>query len=289
MPEYGEANRRHWDELVPIHVRSQFYDVASFKAGKTSLKRLELEELGDVRGQSLLHLQCHFGLDTLSWAREGAIVTGVDFSEPAIETARVLAAECGIDAQFVQSDVYLLPEKLVGTFDIVFASYGALCWLPELKRWAKIVAHFLRPGGTFYIVEFHAMSGVFITDSDVTDLVVREPYFPIDEPLAFEDDGSYADRDAKIENRLTYSWPHPVSEIVTSLIEAGLRIEVLHEFPFTTKQWFPFMEQDSDGRWHLTKHDGSVPLLYSIKATNQLDSDTDVGWGFADGRGLFSG
>jgi len=264
--EYFEANLRHWDELVPIHRRSAYYDVDAFRAGKSSLHALEREELGDVRGKSLLHLQCHFGLDTLSWAREGAAVTGVDFSVPAIEAARTLAAECGIDTRFVLSSLYELPGKLEGHFDVVYTSYGALCWLPDLKRWAEVVGHFLRPGGTFYVVDFHAMSGVFIMEPGVTDLVVREPYFPIDEPLVFEDDGSYADPSAKLENRLTYSWPHPISEVATSLINAGLRIEFLHEFPFTVEQVFPFMDQSSDGYWRLTKHPGSVPLLYSIKA-----------------------
>jgi len=220
-----------------------------------------------VRGKWLLHLQSHFGLDTLSGAREGAIVTGADFSEAAIEAARDLAAGTGIDARFVVSDVYSLPERLEGQFDIVFTSYGALCWLPDIKRWAEVVAHFLRPGGTFYIVEFHAMCGVFVTDPGVTDLIVREPYFPSDEPLVFEDDGSYADRSAKLENRRTYSWPHPISEVVTSLIDAGLRVEFLHEFPFTIEEIFPFMEGDREGLWRLTKHHGSVPLLYSIRAT----------------------
>jgi SAM-dependent methyltransferase len=266
LDEYFEANRRHWDELVPIHTRSAYYDVDAFRAGKSSLYSLEYKELGDVRDKSLLHLQCHFGLDTLSWAREGATVTGVDFSEPAIEAARAIAADTEIEARFVVSDLYSLPEKLKGKFDIVYTSYGALCWLPDIKRWAEVVGHFLRPGGTFYVVEFHAMSGVFIMEPDVTDLVVREPYFPIDEPLAFEDDGTYADRNARLQNRLTYSWPHPISEVATALIDAGLRIEFLHEFPFTVEQVFPFMVRGSDGYWRFPKHNGSVPLLYSIKA-----------------------
>jgi 2-polyprenyl-3-methyl-5-hydroxy-6-metoxy-1,4-benzoquinol methylase len=204
MKEYLDVNRQHWDELVPVHVRSTYYDIDAFRVGKSSLNSLEREELGDVRGKTLLHLQCHFGLDTLSWAREGAIVTGADFSEPAIEAARALSAECGIEARFVVSDVNSLPQRLEGQFDIVFTSYGALCWLPDIKHWAEVVAHFLRPGGTFYIVEFHAMASVFIMEPDVSDLVVREPYFSTDEPLVFEDDGSYADQNAKLKNRRTY-------------------------------------------------------------------------------------
>jgi SAM-dependent methyltransferase len=268
--EYTEANRRHWDEIVAIHVGSEFYDVASFKAGKSGLKPVERAELGDLRGKTLLHLQCHFGLDSLSWAREGALVTGVDFSEPAIEAARKLAAETGIEARFLVSDIYSLPENLEGEFDIVFTSYGVIFWLEDVRRWAQVAAHFVRPGGTFYIVEFHPFSWVFDDSPEVGDLEVRYPYFPTGEPLRFEQDGTYADRGAEVENRLTYSWPHTIGEIVTGLIEAGLRIDFLHEFPFTTEEFFPFMERGPDGTVRLAKHDGSVPLMFSIKATKPV-------------------
>ena len=266
-----EANRRHWDELVPIHAESQFYDVASFKQGQSKLKPVELEELGDVQGKSLLHLQCHFGLDTLSWAREGAIVTGVDFSERAIATARKLAAETGISARFIEADIYELPERLEGQFDIVFTSYGVLCWLPDIRRWAQVAGRFVRPGGTFYMVEYHPFAGVFDDAADVTGLHVRYPYFPSDKPLRFEDDGTYADRSAKVEHRVMYDWPHPMGDIVTALIQAGLRIQFLHEFPFTTDVFSPLMKEKEDGSVRLREHDGSVPLLFSIKATRPAD------------------
>jgi ubiquinone/menaquinone biosynthesis C-methylase UbiE len=265
--EYFEANRRHWDEVVPIHVASDLYDVAGFKAGKSRLKRVEREELTGVRGQTLLHLQCHFGLDTLSWAREGAVVTGIDFSGPALEAARSLAEEYEVEARFIHSDVYSLREKLSEQFDIVFTSYGAICWLPDMTRWAEVVAHFVKPGGTFYMVEFHPMCGVFDNDPTVRDLHVRYPYFNSGEPIRTEEDGTYADRGAKVTNRLNYSWPHPTSNVITSLIEAGLRIEFFHEFPFSTEHWFPFMEERGERGWRLTKHDGCVPLMYSVKAT----------------------
>lgn len=260
------ANRRHWDEIVPIHAESDFYDVASFKAGESKLKPVELGELGDVRGKSLLHLQCHFGLDTLSLAREGAIVTGVDFSERAIETARALAEETSIEARFLVSDIYALPKALEGEFDIVFTSYGVLCWLPDIPRWAQVAAGFVKPGGTFYIVEFHPFASVFDDAQDVTGLHVRYPYFPSDEPLRFEVDGTYA-ASAKLERRVTYEWPHPISEVVSALIDAGLRIEFFHEFPFSTYQFLPFTEVAADKTVRLTKHDGCLPLLFSIKAT----------------------
>jgi SAM-dependent methyltransferase len=265
--ELSDANRRHWDELVPIHAASGFYDVAGFKAGASTLKPVELAELGDVRGQTLLHLMCHFGLDTLSWAREGAIVTGIDFSERAVETARALAAECRIDARFVQSDIYGLPEHLGGEYDIVFASYGVTFWLPDMTRWARVIARFLRPGGTFYLVEFHPIAGIFENGAGITELRVRYPYFPTGGPLRFDDAGTYADRSVTLRNPVTYSWPHPTSEVVSALIDAGLRIESFHEFPFSTERWFPFMEEVAPHTFRLTEHDGSVPFLYSVKAT----------------------
>ncbi len=267
MDEYSEANRRHWDEVVPIHVSSEMYDVAGFKAGESRLKAVELEELGDVRGKSLLHLQCQFGLDTLSWAREGAAVTGIDFSEAGIETARALAAETGIDARFIVSNIYDLPKNLEGTFDIVFTSYGAITWLADMERWAQIAAGFVKPGGTFYMAEFHPFAGVFDAEPGVSDLQVRYRYFANGEPIRWEGLGTYTDRDAKVEHNVTYDWPHPISEVLTALIDAGLRIEFLHEFPFTTYQFRPFTEVVADGKVRLTKHDGCVPLLYSIKAT----------------------
>jgi SAM-dependent methyltransferase len=274
MNECAAANRAHWDELVPIHVASEFYDVAGFRAGASTLKPVELAELGDVRGKTLLHLMCHFGLDTLSWAREGAIVTGIDFSERAVETARALAAETDIDARFVQSDVYALPEHLDETFDVVFASYGVVFWLPDIERWARVVAQFLRPGGTFYMVEFHPMAGVFENGAAITGLHVRYPYFPTGGPLRFDDAGTYADRSVTLKNPVTYSWPHPVGEVVTALVDAGLRIEFFHEFPFSTERWFPFMEEVAPHTFHLAEHDGSVPFLYSVKATKPPENTT---------------
>ena len=268
MNEYLEANRRHWDEVVPVHVASEMYDVASFKAGKSKLKPIEREELGEVRGKTLLHLQCHFGLDTLSWAREGAIVTGIDFSAPALAAARALAAECGIDARFIVSNIYDLPGTLNGEFDIVFTSYGALNWLPDIRRWAEVAALFVRPGGTFYVAEFHPMVGIFDDGEDVTELRVRWPYFPTEEPLRWEGYGDYADRKAKLEHDVTYEWPHPPSEVVSALIDAGLRLEFFHEFSVTPHAQLPsLMEPVDDMMSRLTKYDGSVPLVYSIRAT----------------------
>jgi SAM-dependent methyltransferase len=268
--EYIEANHRHWDEVVPIHETAYSYDVPGFKAGKNKLKPVELTELTNVRGKTLLHLQCHFGIDTLSWARdEGAIVTGIDFSEPAIETARALAAECAIDARFISSDVYSLPDKLDEQFDIVFTSYGVLCWLPDIEHWARVAAHFVRPGGTFYLVEFHPIVGIFDDKETATNLEARYPYFPGDHPLRWEGLGDYTDRSAKLQNDVTYEWPHPTSEVLSSLIGAGLRIEFFHEFPHTPWAQLPSLMEWQEEWKALLKppYDGCLPLLYSVKAT----------------------
>ena len=170
---------------MPIHERSDFYDVAGFKAGKSTLMPVEVEEVGDVAGKSLLHLQCHFGLDTMSWARLGAKATGVDFSEPAIALARSLSDELAIDVRFVHSNVYDLPENLEGRFDIVFTSYGAVNWLPDLAGWARVVSHFLKPGGTFYVIDGHPFTWG-LDDENPDDIIIRYPYFRSDEPLKFE-------------------------------------------------------------------------------------------------------
>src|SRR5438067_5957834 len=184
MDDHTSANRANWDAWAAINAASANYDVAGFKAGKLSLNRIEREELGDVAGKSLLHLQCHFGLDSLSWARLGAAVTGVDFSDKAIALARSLSEETGIPATFVQSNIYDLADNLTGQFDIVFTSYGVLWWLPDLAGWAKVVSHFLKPGGTFLLVEAHPIASMFDPD-DPSELKVKYPYFPSREPLKF--------------------------------------------------------------------------------------------------------
>jgi len=183
-----------------------------------------------------------------------------------LAAARALAKECGIEARFLHSDVYSLPDKLSEQFDIVFTSYGAICWLPDMSLWAQVVARFVKPGGTFYMVEFHPISGIFEDGPEATDLEIGYPYFPTEQPIRTEDDGTYADRKARVENRLNYSWPHPTSEVISALIHAGLHVEFFHEFPFTTEPLWPFTEVKPDGSVRLTKHDGSVPLLYSVKA-----------------------
>lgn len=266
MDRYVEGNRALWDEWARINAGSAFYDVESFKRGGTRLRDYEIEEVGPVEGKDLLHLQCHFGLDTLSWARLGATVTGADFSEEGLRIARELADELGLEARFVHSDVADLPSNLQGDFDVVYTSRGAICWLPDLPRWAEVIAHFLRPGGVFYITEAHPVMWALDDDEGVTEPRLRYPYFSRPEPITLPTQGSYADPTAHVEQPFEHSWAHDMGEIVTSIAEAGLRIEFLHEFPFV--DWpVPYGERREDGRWYLPKGKGELPLFYSLRAT----------------------
>ena len=273
---YLKANRDRWNELAPVHAAGEFYAAEEFRAGKNKLGSIEREEVGDVSGKTLLHLQCHFGLDTLSWARLGATVTGVDFAASAIEIARSVAGELGLDATFVCSNVYDLPDVLMGQFDIVFTSWGVIGWLPDLGRWGQVIAHFLKPGGTFYIVEGHPFAWVFDDADGATDLRVRYPYFHTGEPMAFDAQGSYADRHAQLTHTREYCWPHSIGDILNPLIAAGLGIEYMHEHKTIARKLFPFMSQDEAGMWRLNDHADSVPLSFSIKATRPEGRGTQI-------------
>ncbi|HNR02692.1 MAG TPA: class I SAM-dependent methyltransferase [Anaerolineaceae bacterium] len=266
--ELMEINRRYWNEVVPVHAGSEMYNLAGFMSGDLSLDELERSEVGEVGGKQLLHLQCHFGLDTLSWARLGARVTGMDYAPDAIAKARALAAECGIEARFICSNLYDLPQQLEGQFDIVFTSYGVLCWLPDLREWARIAASYVRPGGFFYIAEFHPFSYVF--DDEAGELKYRYPYFAR-EALRFEFDGTYADKDAKLQNREDYEWAYRMGDVVTALIEAGLRIEFLHEHAFTVYEQLPFLVKAEKGRWRFPGGAKPIPLMFSLKAGKPLE------------------
>lgn len=267
MDKYLKANRALWDEWTGINYRSDFYRVADFKAGLNKLRPYEMAEVGSVEGKDLLHLQCHFGLDTLCWARLGARVTGIDFSAAAITQARALAKDVGLSARFVQSDIYDLPRSLEGRFDVVYTSRGVLGWLPDIDRWGKVAAHFVKPGGFFYITEIHPIAGVFDDSDGVRDLRLRYPYFSHAEPISLATQGSYADRSAQVTQEFEYSWSHGLGEIVTALTAAGLRIDFLHEFPFV--EWpLSFLQPAPDGTHRLPpEHDGKLPLFFSLKAS----------------------
>jgi SAM-dependent methyltransferase len=264
------SNRRLWDAWTKIHVGSEFYDVASFRNGERPIRvaDYEREEVGDVEGKTLLHLQCHFGLDTLSWARLGATVTGADFSDEAISAARALAAEVGLPARFIQSDLYDLPNALREEFDVVYTSCGVLGWLPDIAGWGRVAGQFIRPGGFLYVTEIHPVANVFENEGVAPgELRLEYPYWSHREPLRFDVQGSYADRDAPTEELVEYGWDHSLGEIVTSLADAGLRIEFLHEFDFV--RWpMDYLVEGSDGLWRLPESiKGGLPLFFSLKAT----------------------
>ena len=284
MPDnskFYDANHARWDESVAIHVASKGYDLEGFLRGEKSLYPVEMDEVGDVTGKTLLHLQCHFGMDTLNWARLGATVTGLDFSQPAIEQARALAQQVGIeDATFVQSDLYAAHSALDGRFDIVYTGIGALCWLHDIRGWARVVAGFLKPGGFLFLYEGHPM--LWALDMDRTDgqLIVTHRYFETVAPEEFDGEYTYTDG-PPLKNTLDYQWNHGLGEIVTALIEAGLRLDYVHEHREMAWQAFPFMvstdestETAEDSRytrraaWRLPPDQRDhVPLMYSLKAT----------------------
>jgi SAM-dependent methyltransferase len=273
MDEYVEANRQLWDSWTRINLRSPFYDVEEFAAGRgRDLDPIARAGPGDVRGKSLLHLQCHFGMDTIRWARHGATVTGVDFSAEAIAAAGALAARVGVPATFVHSDVYELPSRLEGRFDVVFTSHGVLGWLPDLERWARVIAHFLVPGGVFYVVDVHPIALLFDDRSREPELRLLYPYFHGPEPIREEHDGCYAAPDAPIRS-VEHVWLHRMSDIIGALVRAGLRLTAFEEYPYLGWRFFPWMERGADGWWRLPEHEGiphgpgSLPLMFSLKAT----------------------
>lgn len=267
--KYFDANKELWDEYAKLHygTESEGYNVESFLEGQTTLKPYELKEMGNVKGKSLLHLQCHFGLDTLSWAREGAIVTGIDLSSEGVRLAKLLAKKAKLEANFIESNLYDLPKVLSEKFDIVYTSMGVLVWLNDLKKWGKIIADFLKPGGFFYIAEIHPFSMVFDNETeDIKDLQVYFDYFHDPKPLEFIVDGSYATEAGKMEPKRNYEWTHSMSDIINSLIQAGLRIEFLNEYPFSVWRHFSFSEREADGFYYLKNQKAKIPLLFTLKA-----------------------
>ncbi len=263
IEDYLNTNKANWNERVAFHKKSELYGLEKFKKGVNKLHSLEREELGEITGKSVLHLQCHFGMDTLSLEMLGAESTGVDFSEEAIKSAIELRDDLGMKSGYILSDIYSLPEKLDKKFDIVYTSYGVLIWLHDLKKWGEIINHFLKPGGFFYIAEVHPASMIFDNSGDVKRPEVKYPYFRKPEPLMFNEEGTYADRNAKTVNNITFEWTHSLSDIFTALLNTGLKIEFFHEFDFTVWQQFSWMKKSEDGYYRM---DEEIPLLFSLKA-----------------------
>ncbi|QDY78082.1 class I SAM-dependent methyltransferase [Streptomyces qinzhouensis] len=273
IPEgWREINQSNWDERVPIHMTSDFYELDAFRAGKDPLRDFELAEVGEVGGRSLLHLQCHIGLDTLAWARHGASrVVGLDFSQPAVASANALAAEIGLGperAEFVAADVYDAVEAVPeGPYDIVYTGVGALSWLPDIRRWAEIAASFVAPGGFLYLAEFHPITDVL---DDETGSHVVHDYFAR-EPWVEEENGTYADRSAETVHNRTVEWQHPIGDVVSALCATGLRLEFLHEHDVSLFNRFDSLEK-RDGYLRFPVGQPRVPLMYSLKASRPATS-----------------
>jgi SAM-dependent methyltransferase len=254
---FYNANRRVWDARVPRNTVSSLYNLPAFEAGETSLNDIERSEVGDVTGKSLLHLQCHFGLDTLSWARQGARVTGIDLSPAAITLAQALAEKHAPTARFVCCNIYDTRRFLPEQFDVVFTSYGVIVWLPDLDRWAGVIAGSLAPGGFFYMAEFHPYLMIF--DDDFQEM--RYDYFAAREPIVTTDAGLGMEE---------YSWNHPISEILTSLLDHGLQIEWFHEFSYSPYDCYPGMIDLGSGRYVFEKYGPKIPYIFSLKAQKRI-------------------
>ena len=263
---YIQGNKELWNEWADINYHSASYDVPGFMAQRDVFPEGDIvrEGVGDVAGKSLLHLQCHFGKDTLRFALLGAQVTGIDFSERAITYARDLATQMQLPTTFIQSDLYELPQHLKGQFDVVFTSHGVLGWLPDLERWGAIVAQFLKPGGIFFIVEGHPT--MYLFDDETTDLRVKYTYFYSDEPIITAPHvGNYADPNAQITHP-EYGWQHSMADIVNALLSHGLQIEYLREYPFMSWQGFPALIADDHGNWTMPPDQPQLPLSFAIRA-----------------------
>ncbi len=257
MNKYHEFNRQGWNRRTDAHFDHPEYHVKEFLSGRSSLHPLELDEVGDVSGKRLLHLQCHFGMDTLSWARQGAIVTGVDISDRSIERANELKEKTGLDARFIRSDLFDLPDVLDEEFDIVYSSYGVTWWMSDIDRWGQVAARYVRKGGFFYIAEDHPVGNMLDGEKKIS-----EPYFNQPEPEYYENETDYCAKDLILEE---YGWRWPIGDIVTALAKAGLTIEFLHEFPFCVYDAWPTFVRDG-AWWYYPDRKDDVPLTYSIKA-----------------------
>lgn len=260
---YFDVNKETWNKKVAVHAESEMYDLESFKSGKSSLMLYELKALGDVNGKSLLHLQCHFGQDTLSWQRMGAQCVGVDLSDEGIRLAKKLNNELKLDSEFVCCNVLDTSKHINKTFDIVYTSYGVIGWLPDLKPWAKMIAERLKIGGTFYMVEFHPILWMF-------DYVDGKPemkyHYSQDEVIYEEYEGTYANQSSKMVSK-EYGWNHGLNEVVNALIEAGLQIDYLNEYDESPYDVFPDLTKTETGLYKMKNQ--IFPMIFEIKATKK--------------------
>ena len=270
LPDYLAANRANWDDRVAIHVASRFYDVEGWLATRPGMRERERRVLGDVTGLDLVHLQCHFGLDTLALADSGARVTGVDFSPEAIGAARRLAERAGLSgrARFVEADVLRAADALSpDTFDVVYVSLGALCWLPSVRRWAAQVAALLRPGGRLYIHDVHPLAWALADDEPR----LQHTYFEEAEPYVDDSPDTYTDGDTRIGSTRSYEWNHSLGEITGALLDRGMRLLRLDEHDWTVWPRFPWLVETADHRWECPPGRPRMPLTFTILAARDVD------------------
>ncbi|HNQ12174.1 MAG TPA: class I SAM-dependent methyltransferase [Bacteroidia bacterium] len=263
MSDYLKINKLAWNQVVQKHFDSDFYNVRGFLEGIDPLNEPELSLLGNINEKSLLHLQCHFGMDTLALAKRGATCTGVDFSEKAIEKAHVLSEMSKIPSSFICKDIYSLKEEKLNSFDIVFTSYGTIGWLPDLDQWANIISEHLKPGGLFVMADFHPLIWMF--DENFSSFKFR--YFNSG-PIEEEESGSYADSKSS-EKRKTIGWNHAISEILNSLIKAGLTIERFDEYDYSPYDCFSKCVEISNRKYRIEGFENKLPMVYAIRATKR--------------------
>jgi SAM-dependent methyltransferase len=255
---YLKINLEAWNKRTEVHVNSAFYNTPAFIAGQNSLPETDQRILGNIAGLSVLHLQCHFGQDTISLSRMGAKVCGVDLSDKAIEEANKLAAICGTDTQFICSDLYNLPNVHDAQYDIVYTSYGTIGWLPDIKQWAAVVSRFLKPGGRLVFVEFHPV--VWMYDNDFNE--VRYPYYN-DEAIIETESGSYADVNADINSEMI-TWNHGIAEVITALMNEGIQLTGIEEQNYSPYNCFNAMKEIAEGRFIVEKFGNKIPLVYAL-------------------------
>lgn len=261
--DYIKINKKLWDNKTEIHFKSDFYDVESFIQGKDSLNQIELALLDDVKGKKILHLQCHFGLDTISLSRHGAVSTGVDFSEKSIIKANQLRDTLGTNTSFIQSDIYKLADVLNEKFDIVYTSYGVLGWLPDMEKWADTVFHFLNPGGRLILIEFHPVVWMFSYDFRHIEFNYMDPL-----PIVEEKKGTYTDKDAPVQDR-SVSWNHGLAKVIDSIIKAGLTLKDFQEHNYSPYDCFENTVRIAERKFQIKGLENKIPLIYSAIATKE--------------------
>ncbi len=262
---YAEINKQSWNNRTDVHIKSEFYDVPGFLKGKSSLNDIELKLLGDVKGKSILHLQCHFGQDSISLSRLGANVTGVDLSDRAIENAKLLANQAQTDTSFICCNIYDLPQYLNQKFDIVFTSYGVIGWLPDLHQWASLISGYLKPKGKFVLVEFHPV--VWMFDNDFEKVAYN--YFK-DGAIIETESGTYTDRNAAIKQEYV-CWNHSSSEVINSMISNGLEILSFDEFDYSPYNCFNKTVEAEPKKFRIQHLDNKIPMVFSIEARKKTD------------------